>query len=162
MTGFRAAAGNALDDETIMRYAPSVFVGMKHPYRSASYRHVPTYEVLSRLRDNGYSPVAVAQSGRKGEAADTIRGLFAHHSLRLRRADSLYQTDMIPELLLRNAHDGSGSYEISAGLYRTLCLNSLIAGHLFRMVVRHAGNIDIPTRVLAASDKIIDFVARFV
>ncbi len=153
MSSFRAQPGQALDDNTIMRFAPSIFVHLKHPKQSESYRHVPTFEVLNRLRDNGFSPVCVAQSG-SGEA-DTIRGLFAHHSIRFRKTESLARNEMIPELLLRNAHDGTGSYEISAGLYRTLCLNSLIAGHLFRVTVRHSGNVDLVSRVLAASDKII-------
>jgi hypothetical protein len=152
----RAMLGECLDDAAIMRHAPSVFVPLKHPDRSSEYRHIPTSEVLNRLRDNGFMPVAASQSGEPG----SIRSLFARHMLRFRQADNLdvRKGDVIPELVLLNAHDGSGSYELAAGLFRIICLNGLIAGcgELFRIKVRHTGDDQMVERVLAASQKVIE------
>lgn len=157
MSRFRAPPGSFLDDETIMRYAPSVFTPLKHPERSDAYRHVPTAEILGHLRERGFAPVQVSQSG--GPTADSIRGLFARHALRLRHAELpvVERGDLIPELLLLNAHDGSGSYELSAGLFRVICLNGMVAGagDLFRVAVRHSGAPDLPARVLDASYRIL-------
>jgi hypothetical protein len=158
MTGIRATAGNYLDDDTMIRYAPSIFTQLKHPDRSSSYRHIPTCEVMNNLRDNGFHPVQVSQSG--GKIADTIRGLFARHSIRFRQTENLVvaRGDVVPELLLLNSHDGSGSYKLYAGLLRIVCINGLVAGagDIFQVTVRHTGNTDLPARVLAGSRKLIE------
>lgn len=158
MTGYRAPQGQYLDDETIMRYAPSIFTPLKHPDLSRGYRHIPTSEVLDSMRENGFMPVQVSQSG--GKIADTIRGLFARHSVRFRQVENLdiQRGDIIPELLLLNSHDGTGSYVLAAGLFRIICTNGLVAGagNLFREVVRHSGDKDMVTRVLAGSKKLIE------
>jgi hypothetical protein len=158
MTGYRAPQGQFLDDDTMMRYAPSIFTSLKHPDRSDAYRHIPTLVILDHLRNNGFLPVAVSQSG--GKVADTIRGLFARHSIRFRQVDNhdIQRGDLIPELLLLNAHDGSGAYVLGAGLFRIVCLNGLVAGagDLFRVSVRHTGDHEMATRVLDASKKIAE------
>lgn len=158
MTGIRAVAGQYLDDDQIMRYAPSIFTSLKHPDRSDAYRHIPTSEVLNSMRDNGFLPVQVSQSG--GKVADSIRGLFAQHSIRFRQVENLdiQRGDLIPELLLLNSHDGSGSYVLAAGLFRIICTNGLVAGadNLFREIVRHTGDKDMVSRVLAGSKKLIE------
>lgn len=151
----RAILGECLDDAAIVRHAPSVFIPLKHPDRSAEYRHVPTFEVLTKLRENGFVPVAASQSGHP----NSIRGMFARHMLRFRQNDNVEvrKGDVIPELVLLNSHDGSGSYHLSAGLFRIICLNGLVAGcgDLFSIKIRHTGSTDLVDRVLVASEKMI-------
>lgn len=158
MTGYRAPAGTFLDDDTMMRYAPSIFCPLKHPDRSDSYRHIPTAEVVDTLRGNGFMPVAVSQSG--GKVPDSIRGLFARHSVRFRQTENLdvERGDLIPEILLLNAHDGSGGYVLLAGLFRIVCLNGLVAGagDLFKIAARHTGDKEMVMRVLDGTKKMIE------
>jgi len=64
--------------------------------------------------------------------------------------------DIIPEIVLSNSHDGSSSYEISAGLFRLACLNGMVVptGRLGGLRVRHSG--DIVGQVIEASYRMID------
>jgi uncharacterized protein DUF932 len=153
----RAFFGERLDDQQILRHAPSVFAPLKHPDRSSQYRHIPTCEVLSKLRENGFYPVAASQSGEP----ESLRGLFSRHCLRFRREgfDTPKTGDILPEVVLLNSHDGSGGYDISCGLFRIVCLNGLVAGagDTFRIKIRHTGE-DMVGRVLAASEQVITMI----
>jgi hypothetical protein len=49
---------------------------------------------------------------------------------------------LFPELVLVNSHDGLSSYKLSAGLYRLICSNGLIAGENYKIIrVRHQGDV---------------------
>jgi hypothetical protein len=66
--------------------------------------------------------------------------------------------DAIPQIVLINAHDGSSSYELRAGLYRPVCTNGLMVqlGDFGLIHVPHRGNI-VRNVVGAAVTMIRDF-----
>ena len=48
----------------------------------------------------------------------------------------------VPEIILLNSHDGSSSYQMLPGLFRSVCQNGLICGESFGEVrVPHKGNV---------------------
>ena len=61
--------------------------------------------------------------------------------LRLRREDQINR-NQVPEIILLNSHDGSSSYPMLPGLFRTVCCNGLVCGESFGEVrVPHKGNV---------------------
>jgi hypothetical protein len=75
--------------------------------------------------------------------------------LRLRRHNEQEINGNFPELVLVNAHDGSTSYQLRAGVYRLVCSNGMVVGNdLFCQRVRHQG--DVISRVADAGGEIIE------
>ena len=77
----------------------------------------PTY------RDRGRTRAGPAETRQDQKA----RGEFTKHLLRFRH-DSMVEGsgDEIPELILVNSHDGTSSYQLMAGICRTICAHGLI------------------------------------
>ena len=51
-----------LSDEQIRRVAPSIFAEAPHDSRSERYAYIPTVEVLTELRKEGFQPFMVCQT----------------------------------------------------------------------------------------------------
>ena len=51
-----------LSDDQIRAVAPSIFAEDKHASRSERYTYIPTVDVLTGLRREGFEPFMVAQS----------------------------------------------------------------------------------------------------
>ncbi|WP_162621743.1 DUF932 domain-containing protein, partial [Acinetobacter baumannii] len=63
------------------------------------------------------------------------------HMLRLGREGQI-TCKQVPEIILLNSHDGSSSYLMLPGLFRSVCQNGLICGERFGEVrVPHKGNV---------------------
>jgi hypothetical protein len=58
--------------------------------------------------------------------------------LRLRREGQI-TGKQVPEIILLNSHDGSSSYQMLPGLFRSVCQNGLICGESF-------GEVRVPIR----------------
>ena len=130
----------ALTDDQIRRVAPSVFAEAPHDSRSARYSYIPTIDVLSSLRAEGFQPFMVAQT--KVRADD--RREFTKHMLRMRHESHVSrQADGgAPEVILLNSHDGSSSYQLLGGWLTFVCMNGLVAGDILKDVrVRHNGDV---------------------
>lgn len=151
----RARPGEGLSLDEIASRAPSVFAEAPHDSRSARYVFTDTREVLGGLMAEGFTVEEVRQGGSRiaGKAA------FTKHAIRLSAPDS--QSVMTrpgdlsrPQVVLRNAHDGTSSYQLRSGVYRFLCLNGQVCGEDFEdFRVGH---------VRGARDKIIDAAFRVV
>lgn len=128
---------HGLDDEDIMRIAPSVFAEQPHHSRGEYYGFIPTSTVLQCMREEGFVPVYAAQS--RTRIADKHE--FTRHMLRFRSSALrvLEVGDSIPEIVLLNSHDGTSSYQISAGLFRLVCSNGMMvaSGTVHDIRVRH-------------------------
>jgi hypothetical protein len=79
--------------------------------------------------------------------------------LRLRRLDDgkKYNVgDSVFEIILKNANDGSAAYDLLAGLFRVLCLNSLVVqtDDTESLRVRHSG--DVQSKVIEGTYRILD------
>src|SRR5438093_3914719 len=143
-----------LPDEQLRVLAPSIFAAQAMPSVSSRYAFVPTAQLVSRLREAGWAPVAAVEQRIKLEER---RG-FQKHLIRFQRREVVpVKGEYTPELCLTNSHDRSSTYQLHAGLYRFICANGMLVsdGSAFEMVsIRHAGFT--PDEVIEASFRILD------
>lgn len=126
-----------LDDDQIRQVAPSIFAADKHDSRSERYTYIPTIDILTKLREEGFQPFMVCQT----RVRDNGKREHAKHMLRLRHATQVTQSDS-PEIILLNSHDGSSSYQMLGGYFRFVCENGLVLGDTTHDVrVPHKGNV---------------------
>ena len=117
-------APRALSQDEMRRIAPSISAAGQHVSRSERFRH-PDHRGLARPGARGLlrrRRKTVGVAGR--DQAD-----YTRHMIRLRRLDDAqkYQVgDVVCEIILKNANDGTAAYELMAGLLRIRCLNSLV------------------------------------
>src|SRR5208283_3676448 len=132
-----------------------------HISRSERFRAIPTIEVLRGLEKEGFFAVGARQSGSR----DATKTDYTRHMIRLRRLDDArkYRVgDVVCEIILKNANDGTTAYELMAGLFRIRCLNSLVAqiATVEAIKVRHSGDalekvIDGTYRVLGQAEAVL-------
>jgi hypothetical protein len=141
-----------LDDDTIARYAPSIFADHAHDSRGQRYAFIPTSDVLAGLRREGFQVFEVRQT----KCRDEGKRDFTKHLLRLRHPDAkLHSSQETGEIVLVNSHDGTSSYQIMEGVFRYICKNGLIMGEIGEHVkVRHTGNV--VDDVIEGSFRVID------
>ena len=114
-----------------------MFADAAHDSRSERYTYVPTVEVVSALRREGFEPFYVTQA----RARDASRREFTKHMLRLRHATQIAGTE-VPEIILVNSHDGTTSYQMLAGMFRFVCSNGMIVGNSIDEIrIHHKGDI---------------------
>ncbi len=126
-----------LTREELACYVPSVFSEDKHESRSDRYTCIPTITLLDNLQREGFQPFFACQT----RVRDQSKREHTKHMLRLRRAGQI-TGKQVPEIILLNSHDGSSSYQMLPGLFRSVCQNGLICGQSFGDVrVPHKGNV---------------------
>lgn len=121
---FVTALHSGLTLDAIREAAPSVFNLHKHESRSDRYNVAPTVEVLEQFMTDGFKVVLAGQ--QKSRTHD--KALFTRHVLRLRKEGIHSINDCFPEVILTNSHDGSSSYRLMFGLYRSICGSQLTVG----------------------------------
>ena len=137
----QAQRGEALSFEQISQFAPTVFADVAHSSRSDRFQVIPTHQLLGGLAKEGFLPVKVQVGGSR----DSEKRAFTKHLIRFRRQDDLVSTpkvgDSHPEVVLLNAHDGTSSYQLHAGLFRLVCLNGLTVSdaNFGQVKVGHSG-----------------------
>lgn len=121
----QAKPGEFLSYDRIAQFAPTVFANDRHESRSEKFQVIPTHQLLAGLQKEGFVPVKVQVGGSR----DTEKRAFTKHLIRFRRLGDLTGApkvgDSHPEVALLNAHDGTSSYQLHAGLFRLVCLNGL-------------------------------------
>ena len=126
-----------LDDDQIRAVAPSIFAEAPHESRSQRYSYIPTIDILSSLRSEGFQPFMVAQT--RTRIAD--RWDFTKHMLRLRHVSQIDGKEA-NEVIIINSHDGTSSYQLLGGVFRSVCMNGMICGEIIEDVrVRHGGDV---------------------
>jgi hypothetical protein len=131
---------NPLDNDALRRLAPSVFADSKHESRGDRYKFIPTINIVEALRKEGFLPVYASES----RVRDVTKKGFAKHLLRFRQHDGFSTVGEVkPEIVLFNSHDGTSSYQLSAGLFRLVCSNGMIVAdsNIDCVRVRHTGNV---------------------
>lgn len=121
---FVTAVKSGLSIDQIREAAPSVFNLHAHESRSERYHVAPTVEVLERMMADGFKVVLAGQ--QRSRSADKL--LFTRHVLRLRKEGVHSIDDCFPEVILTNSHDGSSSYRLMFGLFRSICQTQLSVG----------------------------------
>ena len=128
---------SALSDDQIARVAPSIFAEAKHDSRSQRYTYIPTSEILTALRKEGFQPFYACQTRVRDEG----KREHAKHMLRLRHTSQINGKEA-NEIILLNSHDGSSSYQILAGVYRFVCCNGMVCGETIQDVrIAHKGDV---------------------
>jgi hypothetical protein len=145
----------ALSEDEMRAIAPSIFATTAHTSRSERFRPIPTIDVVRGLQREGFAPVAVKQCGSR----EVDRRDFTKHMIRLRRLDDVtkYKAgDTVAEVILKNANDGTAAYDLLAGLFKILCLNSLVAqtDTMESLRVKHTG--DVEHRVIEGTYRVLD------
>lgn len=126
-----------LTHDELMQHTPSVFGEEKHASRSERYVYIPTITLLESLQREGFQPFFACQT----RVRDESRREHTKHMLRLRRAGQI-TGKQVPEIILLNSHDGSSSYQMLPGLFRSVCCNGLVCGTSFGEVrVPHKGDV---------------------
>lgn len=139
-----------LSDDQIRTVAPSIFAPAAHDSRSARYAYIPTSEVLSGLRREGFQPFMVCQSRARAED----RREYTKHLVRLRHASQIDGAEA-NEIILVNSHDGTSAYQMLAGVFRFVCHNGLICGDQTADIrVPHKG--DVTGRVIEGAFRVLD------
>jgi hypothetical protein len=144
----------ALTEDEMYSLAPSIFATTAHHSRSDRFAPIPTIDVVRALSREGFMPVGVKQS----RASDDKRE-HTKHLIRLRRIDEVTKYtagDTVAEILLKNANDGSAAYDLMAGLFKILCLNSLVAqtSEIESLRVKHSG--DVTNRVIDGTFRVLE------
>jgi hypothetical protein len=126
-----------LTHDELMQHTPSVFGEEKHASRSERYAYIPTITLLESLQREGFEPFFACQT----RVRDQSRREHTKHMLRLRQAGQI-TGQQVPEIILLNSHDGSSSYQMLPGLFRSVCCNGLVCGTSFGEVrVPHKGDV---------------------
>ena len=142
-----------MTEDEIFGRAPSVFATEAHQSRSHRFRPIATIEVVRALAKEGFHVASASQSLTR--VPD--RAPFTKHLLRLRQFDRVNKVDdVVAEMALRNANDGTAAYDLMAALHRIRCLNGLYAamGELSSCKVRHSG--DVVTKVIEGTYSVIE------
>lgn len=128
-----------LTHDELMQHTPSVFGEEKHASRSERYAYIPTITLLESLQREGFQPFFACQT----RVRDQSRREHTKHMLRLRlRRAGQITGQQVPEIILLNSHDGSSSYQMLPGLFRSVCCNGLVCGtSLGEVRVPHKGNV---------------------
>lgn len=143
----------ALEDGELRRIAPSIFAEQPAADRSGRYTFIPTFRVVNAMRKEGFYPVAAMESRARVEEK---KG-YTKHMIRFRRHDGFTNVgEVLPEVVILNSHDGTTSYQISAGLYRLVCSNGLIVSDSEIETIRTRHNGDVVGQVIEGTYQIID------
>ena len=105
---------------------------------SARYTFLPTAQIVTRMRQEGWAPVEVQQQSVRLEG----RMGFQKHLLRFQRRDQIARPgEYTPEIALVNSHDRSSAYQIHTALYRFVCANGLMVtdSTIEPVSIRHSG-----------------------
>jgi len=108
----------------LARNAPAIFATRAHESRKEHYGFVSTSEIIDTLAHDGWVPSYVGLRRARTEKSK----LYGSHTLRLRRIDAPTDGEGIPEIVLRNGHDGSSAIVGRLGYFRFVCANGMVAG----------------------------------
>jgi len=158
----RAQGPGGLSLEEMQQRLPAIFASQPHSSRSDRYIYIDTCEVIDALIEEDFQPV----EARTSRSRDEGRRGFVKHMIRFRKINGdnvLRVGDAVFEIVLRNAHDGTASYELMAGLFRALCLNGLVAsiGDLVKGRIRHTGKRERQlAEVVRAAHNVLEIAPR--
>lgn len=110
------------------------------------FNPVQTGEHLENLKTLGWVPV----NFHRARCREVSRLPFAKHTITLRQPQDLAFSEQthkrggyVPEIRLKNANDGTSSFEFFAGFRVIQCLNGLVMGDIAQAVrIRHSLSVE--------------------
>lgn len=145
----RNSDNTQLSLDRIKELAPAVFSSTKAERLTDRYISLHTSDLIPIMQDYGYVPMQAAQrQSRKPKVSPIILDNFgnvleipqeSHNSHLISFASvNAPNSDLRPEIILYNSHDGSSSVQLYAGCYRFICSNGIIAGEGFNSRMYHS------------------------
>lgn len=142
MRATRATYGS-FSNEDLAYAAPAVVAQVPGAKVSTRYGMFRTLDLVDALRETGWLPVAAempnARSDEGREFGRHVLRFRQEHTLRAYDAPRPNVGDIVPELVMFNAHDGTTAFRFMAGLFRFICSNGLVVadGTFGAVHVRH-------------------------
>lgn len=114
-----------LTKDDIRRAAPVAFAEAPTREVSSQYVFANTETVIDDLAKFGWLPTSASQrTARKG-----VESRFSPHMVKFANPDIVVEGQdglSWPEIILKNRHDGLGSFQFMAGMFRLVCSNGLV------------------------------------
>lgn len=128
-----------VSERNLKASVPAIFT--EHHRQSELYRQVPTIEIIRAFNEAGYFVTSAQQEqARRRDPATVIHRAVLRHRDHIENPNAY--GEQVPQIVLMNAHNGTASLRMYAGLYRFVCANGLIVGHdLLRWKNRHTGDV---------------------
>lgn len=119
-----AVAMKGLDNDQLVKMAPSVGQIFPKPGSSERYCQLPTLPIIDMLRTHGWKAINAREVNtrvkeRMGYQRHLVR--FVHESV------SVSSEDLMSVLLI-NSHDATCAYRLITGIFRIVCSNGLVVG----------------------------------
>lgn len=106
---------------------------------TSSYSFIPTTKVIEQLADSGWHVVA----GNQTKVKDPMREGYQRHYLKLENPElnTLLPTIGKPQMLLKNSHEGSSSFQLLSAFKIFVCSNGAVShsGDIGDVRVLHKG-----------------------
>jgi uncharacterized protein (DUF1330 family) len=115
-----------LNNEELLKAAPSIFSETPIEGVSSRYAFVPTYSVLDTFREAGYYPIMASES--KVRNNENNQG-YQKHIIQFRSLDNLLRPNSNEEyadIVLTNSHNRSSSFIVDLAFFRIICSNMLV------------------------------------
>ena len=129
--GAAPAAPAFLSLDQLQTQCPAAFALAPHERVSSKYQFVPTTEIVSRLEEYGYKPVSSINPLRKanGKTGPLVTSLTGVHSIRFEPEIQPSGASKIGriQVVMVNSHDRTRRFNLSAGFFRLVCSNGLVA-----------------------------------
>ena len=129
------------NEEELRQIAPAAFATEPEKGKvSERYEFLPTTTIIEMLQDEGWRWTSAQQVRSRTWSTN-----HAKHIIRLRHEDLTQHTfdvgDSIPEMVIVNAHNGLGGYQLRAGVFRLVCSNGMIVSEqdFGQIRLRHIG-----------------------
>lgn len=148
--------GAPLALEAIRQVAPAVFAEAPRADRGPRYRYVPSITPLQALLDTGWGVYEASQQ----RSYDGDKDPYMKHMLRLRKLEDFQHRptvgEEVAEVIMRNAHDGTSRYHITAGLFRFVCSNGMMVGQkMAGFSIIHSTGSQTTDEVLTAAERVV-------
>lgn len=149
-----------LNNEELLKAAPSIFSETPIEGVSSRYAFVPTYSVLDTFREAGYYPIMASES--KVRNNENNQG-YQKHIIQFRSLDNLLRPNSNEEyadIVLTNSHNRSSSFILDLAFFRMICSNMLVVpSHSFshHSIVHSGFNI---SKVNTAINEVTAYMPR--
>lgn len=125
--------------EQLKSIAPSIFTQFGAESTSEKYSHIPTDRIIRDMELLGWGVVDAKEvKARKNKGFQKHLVVFRNNDIVINGEDG----DIVwPQILLTNSHDGKNAFIFTAGLFRMICENGLVActEQFSDVKIRHMG-----------------------
>jgi hypothetical protein len=139
--------------DSLIAAVPAVTALSPHYSRSDRYGHATTLDVVDAFLSRGYE----VHGCQSASVRKVDRQGYQRHMVRLRQPSTEIRAigDSVPEVCIVNSHDGTSSFQVSAGLLRLVCLNGLMVGSAWQSY-RIAHRSHIVPQVIDATYSVVE------